>query len=95
MRHTLKVMETQIINAVKEHRYDGHVKGWTYDWTFAKALLFTSSIITTLGYGHIAPRTRTGRVLTICYALVGVPLMLVFLARVGDTMAGGFRRVYR
>ncbi|KAF0312805.1 Potassium channel subfamily K member 4 [Amphibalanus amphitrite] len=95
MRITLKIMETQIINAVSEHHYDGHVQTWNYDWTFPKALLFTCSIVTTLGYGHIFPHTDAGQVFTIIYATLGIPLMLLFLARIGDLMASGFRRVYR
>ena len=95
MLNTLKIMETQIIGAVKEHSYDGQVRGWTYDWTFPKALLFTCSIVTTLGYGHIVPATAAGRLFTIGYAVIGIPLMLICLARIGDLMASGFKRIYR
>lgn len=47
-----------------------------------------------LGYGNVTPRTAWGRVITIAYALIGIPLMLVYLSMVGDSLAGQFRRTY-
>jgi hypothetical protein len=48
-----------------------------------------------IGYGHIAPKTIEGKVLSVIYALVGIPLLLVFMAKIGDRMAIGFRWTYR
>ena len=36
-----------------------------------------------LGYGHIAPVTDVGRIVTMVYALIGIPLCLVALASLG------------
>jgi hypothetical protein len=46
------------------------------------------------GYGSVAPRTPWGKVMTIIYALIGIPLMLVYLSTVGDVLARNFRRLY-
>lgn len=46
------------------------------------------------GYGSVAPRTVWGRLITIVYALAGIPLMLVYLSTVGDVLARSFRRLY-
>lgn len=46
------------------------------------------------GYGSVAPRTIWGRLITIVYALAGIPLMLVYLSTVGDVLARSFRRLY-
>jgi hypothetical protein len=48
-----------------------------------------------LGYGHIFPETDEGRMLCIVYSLIGIPLLLVFMANIGDLMAVATRWVYR
>ena len=37
-------------------------EGWDYDWSFTSALLFTVTIMTTVGYGHISPQTDIAKV---------------------------------
>lgn len=43
-------MEQFIISAVESYKYDGTVDDWQYDWTYPKALLFTITIMTTIGW---------------------------------------------
>ncbi|KAK6042947.1 Ion channel [Cooperia oncophora] len=52
-------------------------------WSFGNALIFTFSVITTIGYGHIAPETFYGRLFVIFFGLVGVPLTLLTVADLG------------
>ena len=40
-------------------------------WHFFSALLFTITLISTVGYGHVAPITWEGRIVSMCYALIG------------------------
>ncbi len=68
---------------------------WDYAWTFPKSLLFTVTIMTTIGYGHIFPKTFAGKLYTIAYAMVGMPLLLLFMKDIGDSMAKGVRYAYR
>ncbi|XP_042236742.1 TWiK family of potassium channels protein 18-like isoform X4 [Homarus americanus] len=52
-------------------------------WTFWRTMFFCSTITTTIGYGHIFPRTNAGRALTIVYAIVGIPIFLILMADFG------------
>ncbi|KAG8229843.1 hypothetical protein J437_LFUL009118 [Ladona fulva] len=42
----------------------------------------------------MTPRTVWGKVATMAYALAGIPLMLLYMASVGDILASAFRYVY-
>ncbi|GFX52438.1 uncharacterized protein TNCV_4324551 [Trichonephila clavipes] len=46
------------------------------------------------GYGNIAPKTDIGKVVTIFYALLGIPLMLLCLTNIGDLLARSFKFTY-
>ncbi|XP_076442932.1 potassium channel, subfamily K, member 16-like isoform X2 [Babylonia areolata] len=55
-------------------------------WDWAGAASFVVSVITTIGYGHITPRTDEGKVACMIYAMVGIPLLLVFLKGAGELL---------
>ncbi|CAG9801606.1 unnamed protein product [Chironomus riparius] len=67
--------------------YSGHTT-----WNFVNAVLYCLDISTTIGkpknaeacgYGHISPRTVSGRIVTIVYAIIGIPIFLILLADFG------------
>jgi hypothetical protein len=43
----------------------------------------------------VAPKTRWGRLLTIVYALVGIPLTFLYLSNIGNFLADCFRLFYK
>ncbi|XP_069175098.1 TWiK family of potassium channels protein 18 isoform X3 [Procambarus clarkii] len=75
-------------------QFDGLIDTWSYDWTFPNALLFTVSSIAVIGYGNVVPKTFNGRSFTILYNVIGIPLLLVFLANIGDFLASSCRYIY-
>ncbi|XP_035382620.1 potassium channel subfamily K member 4 [Electrophorus electricus] len=65
---------------------------FTSSWDLASAFFFSGTIITTIGYGNISPKTEWGQLFCICYALVGIPMFGFLLAGVGDHLGTGLRK---
>ncbi|KAL3880760.1 hypothetical protein ACJMK2_032975 [Sinanodonta woodiana] len=95
MDHLLRRFQKEVYKFTNERNWDGRTGDEELQWSFAGALLYSVTVITTIGYGHIAPKTDWGRVLTIMYAILGIPLTLLCLQNIGNFLAGCFRLVYR
>uniref|UniRef100_A0A1B0EWN9 Potassium channel domain-containing protein n=1 Tax=Phlebotomus papatasi TaxID=29031 RepID=A0A1B0EWN9_PHLPP len=63
-------------------------------WTFSGAFLYSLTVITTIGYGNLIPRTKWGKIATIVYAIIGMPLFLLYLSNIGDILAKSFKWIY-
>ncbi|XP_008049146.1 potassium channel subfamily K member 7 [Carlito syrichta] len=50
------------------------------NWDLPSALLFTASILTTTGYGHMAPLSAGGKAFCVIYAVLGLPASLALVA---------------
>uniref|UniRef100_A0AAY5K5C0 Potassium channel domain-containing protein n=1 Tax=Esox lucius TaxID=8010 RepID=A0AAY5K5C0_ESOLU len=61
-------------------------------WDLASAFFFSGTIVTTIGFGNISPKTEGGQLFCIFYALVGIPLFGILLAGVGDHLGTGLRK---
>lgn len=46
------------------------------------------------GHGNLTPRTSEGKIVTMVYALVGVPLMLMCLSSLGGLLADALQCTY-
>ncbi|XP_050299841.1 potassium channel subfamily K member 18-like [Anthonomus grandis grandis] len=94
------VFQDALFKALKssEHSYSAQVSAYqqnnSHKWSFSSSFLYSLTLITTIGYGSISPRTPWGKIMTIIYALIGIPLMLLYLSTTGDVLARSFRRLY-
>lgn len=71
-----KVMETVVLKS------EPHKAG--QQWKFTGAFYYATTVLTTIGYGHSTPSTIGGKLFTMCYAMVGIPLGLVMFQSIGE-----------
>ncbi|XP_055689984.1 two pore potassium channel protein sup-9 isoform X1 [Lutzomyia longipalpis] len=71
-----KVMETVVLKS------EPHKAG--QQWKFTGAFYYATTVLTTIGYGHSTPTTIGGKLFTMCYAIVGIPLGLVMFQSIGE-----------
>ncbi|XP_029453590.1 potassium channel subfamily K member 10 isoform X2 [Rhinatrema bivittatum] len=55
-------------------------------WDLGSAFFFAGTVITTIGFGNIAPSTEGGKIFCILYAIFGIPLFGFLLAGIGDQL---------
>ncbi|GMT26170.1 hypothetical protein PFISCL1PPCAC_17467 [Pristionchus fissidentatus] len=60
--------------------------GWRR-WSVTESVLFCFTVITTIGYGNVAPRKFEGRLFVIFYGLIGVPFTMLAIANLGKFLA--------
>lgn len=58
-----------------------------FSWTMTTAIFYTTTLLTTIGYGNLVPVTFKGRMFCIFYALLGVPLILITVADIGKFLS--------
>ncbi|VDM36421.1 unnamed protein product [Toxocara canis] len=56
-------------------------------WSFAAAVLYALTVITSTGYDHVTPSTDPGRIFTVFFGLVGIPLMFITAADIGKFLS--------
>ncbi|XP_058834635.1 two pore potassium channel protein sup-9 [Topomyia yanbarensis] len=71
-----KVIETVIMKS------EPHKAG--QQWKFSGAFYYATTVLTTIGYGHSTPSTVSGKIFTMCYAAIGIPLGLVMFQSIGE-----------
>lgn len=62
-------------------------------WDFSGSFGFVVSVVTTIGFGNLAPATMEGRIACVLYAMIGIPLTLLMLGGIGENMVQFFTRV--
>lgn len=83
-RASTEAMLVEYESAVREAIKNDVVTDSTVNvWNFWGSLFFTFTVYTSIGYGNIVPVTSFGRILTIVYAAIGIPLCFLLLAELG------------
>ncbi|XP_064484867.1 potassium channel subfamily K member 4-like isoform X2 [Ornithodoros turicata] len=77
-------------NLLDEEGRDTHI-----NWNFYNSFFFAITVVTTIGYGHLAPSTVWGRIFCVLYAVVGVPMTGILLAAIGDHFSRGLESARR
>lgn len=89
---TLYEFQEKIVEVVKDG-YDG--RSHMEVWNFPASLMFCLSVFTMIGYGHMTPKTEWGKIATIMYAVLGIPLYIVYFMNMGRVFAKSFKFLYR
>ncbi|CAL1575972.1 unnamed protein product [Knipowitschia caucasica] len=64
----------------------GNATHFSSYWDMDGGFFFAGTIITTIGFGNIAPSTVGGKIFCILYAIFGIPLFGCLLAGIGDQL---------
>ncbi|CAG5866566.1 potassium channel subfamily K member 10b isoform 2-T2 [Menidia menidia] len=79
IKHTIDAMSAGV-RPIGETSYNSSY------WDIGSAFFFAGTVITTIGYGNIAPSTEGGKIFCILYAIFGIPLFGFLLAGIGDQL---------
>ncbi|CAH2096428.1 unnamed protein product [Euphydryas editha] len=83
----LRKFESSIVAAARQSDAQPAELALDTKWSFSGSLIYCITLITTIGYGNVSPRTAAGRAATVAYAAAGVPLTLACLAGLGASLA--------
>uniref|UniRef100_A0A914QP06 Fibronectin type-III domain-containing protein n=1 Tax=Panagrolaimus davidi TaxID=227884 RepID=A0A914QP06_9BILA len=63
-------------------------------WDFLNAIVFTTTTLTSIGFGFVCPITFWGRVFLIVYCVIGIPLCLVTVANIAKFISESFFKLW-
>lgn len=66
-----------------------------FKWDFYHSFFFSYTVVSTIGYGNLAPTTHLSRILMIFYGLFGIPINGILLANLGEYFGLQLISVYR
>uniref|UniRef100_A0A1I7XRS3 Ion_trans_2 domain-containing protein n=1 Tax=Heterorhabditis bacteriophora TaxID=37862 RepID=A0A1I7XRS3_HETBA len=80
-----RTLRRRFINEAVDHFEDkvGFQLTNTSQWNLMSAMYYSGTLFTTIGYGDISCVTTAGRIMTVIYSCIGIPLMLITLNDLG------------
>ncbi|XP_074039309.1 open rectifier K[+] channel 1 isoform X2 [Leptinotarsa decemlineata] len=66
-----------------------------YKWDFYHSLFFVITVVSTIGYGNLAPTTMFTRVFMIFYGLIGISMNGIVMVTLGEYFGKSFKKLYR
>ncbi|KAL1506302.1 hypothetical protein ABEB36_005692 [Hypothenemus hampei] len=66
-----------------------------YKWDFYHSLFFVITVVSTIGYGNLAPTTMFTRIFMIFYGLVGIPMNGIVIYTLGDFFGKSFTKLHQ
>ncbi|XP_076316589.1 potassium channel, subfamily K, member 16-like isoform X1 [Tachypleus tridentatus] len=73
-----------LAEARSKNLMDDYGNNTNLNWSFYNSFFFAITVVTTIGYGHLAPSTVPGRIFCVLYAMIGIPMTGILLAGIGD-----------
>ncbi|XP_063986413.1 open rectifier potassium channel protein 1 [Diachasmimorpha longicaudata] len=64
-------------------------------WDFYNSFYFAYTVVSTIGYGNLAPTNSLSRILMIFYGLIGIPMNGILLAHLGEFFSIVFIRAHQ
>ncbi|XP_017878210.1 uncharacterized protein LOC108623877 [Ceratina calcarata] len=64
-------------------------------WDFYNSFYFAYTVVSTIGYGNLAPTTMLSRILMIFYGLIGIPMNGILLSQLGEFFGNVFVQAHQ
>ncbi|BFZ07276.1 hypothetical protein BsWGS_10314 [Bradybaena similaris] len=77
-------------NGTKEDIEDTGTK-----WDIPSAILFCITVISTIGYGNMSPKTWNGQLFCIFYAVIGIPMFATVLVGTGERLQIPIKKLHK
>ncbi|KAI6205410.1 TWiK family of potassium channels protein 18 [Aphelenchoides besseyi] len=96
----IELLEPEVVNvrlkkSLEEfNRFTGLQHILMPSFTFWNSMMLAVATYSTIGYGNITPKSRLGRLAAMLYAIVGIPLMLMILHKLGHFFLLGLEYVW-
>lgn len=59
------------------------------NWEFFSSLNYVTTVVTTIGYGHVTPVTEEGKILTLVFGAIAIPATLLFFSVIISAIRDG------